>query len=568
MPDTKCRQCGLDIEDVNQKLEDLRALSEQSLKDSVTLDKYKEELSKTKSLLEKEMASKSYVGSIEAFGEDDEWTLWQERLEQSVPYALRKLVEEELDRLVKEKVVFPVERSEWATPIVSLLKEDGKVRICGDYKVTLNSHLKIDRYPIPRVRDLLATLDSHNVQSKLDLKNAYQQIELDDSSKAMTTISTHKGLFRFNRLAFGVASAPGWFQKEMEELLGDVEGVNVFFDDIRVGGRNRKEHDMRLIIVLRRLQKVGLTLKLEKCKFNQSKVKFLGHDIDKNGIHVVKEKVQAISHMPRPQNIKEFQIFLEKNREWKWSSQCEVAFMRAKESLTSHEVLTHYNPEYPIKVTCDASSTGIGAVLSHILPDKSVRPVAYVSRTLSKAERNYAQLDREALALVAVLSNVRKYVKWGWPNQVSSELTKFKNKELELSIENDCLLWGHRLIIPEILRPVILWELHSGHMGVVKMKALARSYVWWPGLDGDVERIAKSCEACLKYNDSPPRSSLHVCDWPDVPGMRIHADFLGPVEGRMYLVIIDAHSKWVDIKPMRDISSKSTIEAFKEYFAD
>ncbi|XP_014206859.1 uncharacterized protein K02A2.6-like [Copidosoma floridanum] len=129
-------------------------------------------------------------------------------------------------------------------------------------------------------------------------------------------------------------------------------------------------------------------------------------------------------------------------------------------------------------------------------------------------------------------------------------------------------MWGHRLVVPESLRVLMLRELHDGYMGVVKMEALTRSYIWWPGMDAEIEKITKSCEACLKYNDSPPKLKLHVWDWPDAPKVCLHADFLGPLDGKMYLIVADAHSKWVDVKLMRDITSKSTIDAFREYFTD
>ena len=111
-------------------------------------------------------------------------------------------VEEELDRLVSLGILQPVQFFEWATPIVPVLKQDHRVRICGDFKVTVNSVSKLDRYPIPRIEDLFATLGGGQLFSKLDMSQAYQQIELEDSSKPLTVINTHKGLFQYNRFLF------------------------------------------------------------------------------------------------------------------------------------------------------------------------------------------------------------------------------------------------------------------------------------------------------------------------------------------------------------------------------
>ena len=150
------------------------------------------------------------------------------------PFALRDLIDRELDRLVAANVLTPVESSEWATPIVPVMKSNGQVRLCGDYKITLNPNLKIDRHPVPRISEMLPKLKGSCVFSKLDLAHAYQQVELDEESRALTTISTQKGLYEYTRLGYGTASAPGLFQREMEKLLADLEGLIQYFDDFVV----------------------------------------------------------------------------------------------------------------------------------------------------------------------------------------------------------------------------------------------------------------------------------------------------------------------------------------------
>ncbi|XP_043288457.1 uncharacterized protein K02A2.6-like [Venturia canescens] len=145
---------------------------------------------------------------------------------------MKEKVEKELERLIKEDIIYEVENSDWATPIVPVPKTNGEIRICGDFKVTINQKIKIDRYPVPRIQDLLSSLNGGKYFSKIDLSQAYQQVELDDQSKPLVTISTHKGLFRYKRLFFGVASAPGLFQREMEKILQGLEGVVCYFDDI------------------------------------------------------------------------------------------------------------------------------------------------------------------------------------------------------------------------------------------------------------------------------------------------------------------------------------------------
>ena len=149
-----------------------------------------------------------------------------------MPFALRGRVEQELDRLHESGVIEPVEYAEWAAPIVPVIKSDGSVRICGDYKVTVNRVAKVDSYPLPRIDDLFASLAGGKLFSKLDLAHAYQQIPLAEESKRFVVINTHKGLYRYNRLPFGISSAPAIFQRMMEGILQGIPHVTVYIDDI------------------------------------------------------------------------------------------------------------------------------------------------------------------------------------------------------------------------------------------------------------------------------------------------------------------------------------------------
>ena len=158
-----------------------------------------------------------------------------------MPYALTEKVERELDRLVKAGVYQQVTYSKWAAPIVPVAKEDGTVRICGDYKLTVNQAAALDNYPVPKTEDLLATLNGAKLFCKLDVSQAYQQLKLDEQSREYLTVNTHKGLYQPTRLQYGVHSASGIFQREMERRLGHIQRLTVRVDDILIAGINQKE---------------------------------------------------------------------------------------------------------------------------------------------------------------------------------------------------------------------------------------------------------------------------------------------------------------------------------------
>ena len=314
----------------------------------------------------------------------------------SVPYALREVIEKDLERLELLGVIEKVNHSDWAAPIVPVPKADHSVRLCGDYKVTINPMLQVDQFPLPKPEDLFATLAGGEKFTKLDLSHAYQQVLLEPESRKYVTINTHKGLYQYNRLPFGVASAPAVFQQTM---------------------------------VFDHLHSYGVRLKKKKCFFMQPSVEYLGYLVDAEGLHATPQKVDAIVNAPRPKNTQELRsvlglanyygkfirnlaeithplnTLLRKNTRWKWSQECEQSFQKLKQRLGSTEVLVHYDAKLPLKLECDASSYGVGAVISHVLPDGSERPIAYASRTMTQSEMNYSQIEKEALALIVGVKN-------------------------------------------------------------------------------------------------------------------------------------------------------------------
>ena len=249
----------------------------------------------------------------------------------------------------------------------------------------------------------------------------------------MCTITTPFGLFRVNRLPYGVSSSPAIFQRTMEMLLKDVSNVVIYIDDMVVFGKTVQEHNETLQTVLEKLARAGLVLKKEKCKWNQDSIAFLGHIINRDGVTPMKAKVEAIQKLRAPTNVTELRTFLgmvnyyhkfipssaivleplhkllRKDVPWSWGAQQSRSFEKIKELLSSTKVLTHFDPRKPIILTVDASPFGIGAILSYRI-DGTEHPVGYMSRSLNKAEKNYSQTELEALAIIFGILKFQSYL--------------------------------------------------------------------------------------------------------------------------------------------------------------
>ena len=231
--------------------------------------------------------------------------------------------------------------------------------------------------------------------SKLDLSQAYQQLKLDESSSGLLTISTHKGLYQPDRLQFGVHSATGIFQREMDKHLAGIPCVKVRVDDILVTGKNDIEHLNNLGRVIQKLSEAGLTVKPSKCYFLQDEVTYCGYRVRKEGVRPLLENVEAVQKAPEPTNVSELRSYLGmlnyylnylpdlatvseplhrllcEGCTWKWGEEQSKSFERTKEMLSRSPLLVHFDPLFPIVVHADASPYGLGVVLSHKMPDGS-----------------------------------------------------------------------------------------------------------------------------------------------------------------------------------------------------
>ena len=338
-----------------------------------------------------------------------------------ISLPLMPKVKEELTRMEQQGVISKVEEpTAWCAPMVVVPKRTGKVRICTDL-TELNKSVMREKHPLPSVEHTLGQLAGARIFSKLDANAGFWQIPLSKDSSLLTTFITPFGRYCYNRLCFGISSAPEHFQKRMSRILEGLEGVLCQMDDVLIWGATQREHDERLRKTLTRLQEAKVTLN-DKCEFSKSRIKFLGQVIDASGVSADPDKVGAVKAMAEPRNISEVRRFLgmtnhlgkflphlaektrplrdllRKSNMWAWGPQQQQAFEQIKTELTTPPGLALYDPNADTLVSADSSSYGMGAVLLQRRNETDWKPVAYASRALSNTEQRYAQIEKEALA--------------------------------------------------------------------------------------------------------------------------------------------------------------------------
>ena len=351
-----------------------------------------------------------------------------------VAIPLLKNVQLELNRMEKIGVITKVNQpTEWCAGMVVVPKANGRVRICVDL-TKLNESVKRERHPLPVVDQTLAQLAGAKLFTKLDANSGFWQIPLDPASSLLTTFITPFGRYRFNRLPFGISSAPEHFQRRMSEALAGLAGTVCMMDDILIHGASREEHDQRLETVLQRLANLGMTLNAEKCTFAQTSVKFLGHVIDGQGIRPDPDRVDAVVRFTTPTCVGDVRRFLGmvnqlskfspnladhtqplrelllKDRTWAWEDAQQQAFQRVKQMLVASPVLALFDPNLETIISADASSYGLGAVLLQKQATGHLQPVAYISRSMTPTERRYAQIEKEALAFTWACERLCEYL--------------------------------------------------------------------------------------------------------------------------------------------------------------
>lgn len=300
--------------------------------------------------------------------------------------------------------------TEWISSMVVVTKPSGKFRLCVDPK-PLNKALKRNHYPTPTVDAIFPEIHKARIFTVADAKDGFWQVELDEESSYFTTFGTPWSRYRWKRMPFGVSPAPEEFQRRVNEALEGISGTMAIHDDILVYGCGETDeeaivdHDKKLEALFDRCLEKNLKINQEKLKPRLKSVTCLGHIISAEGLKVDPEKIRAIAEMPKPTDKAAIQRLLGMVRA-KWDEEVHgKSFENIKAILSDTPVLKYFDPRTPVVLQCDASESGLGACIM-----QDGHPVAYASRALTTTETNYAQIEKELLAVVFGLERFECYV--------------------------------------------------------------------------------------------------------------------------------------------------------------
>lgn len=358
-----------------------------------------------------------------------------------MPLEKQRALVEQLDEMLKEDVVEPCE-SAWSSPVLLTPKKNGQLRFCLDSR-KLNAITKKDAYNLPYISEILDNLRDAKYLTSLDLSKSFWQILIKEEDRCKTAFYIpSRGTFQFKCMPFGLTNAPATQQRLVDQLFYGPEfehKVFVYIDDIIIVSPNFEQHISLLVRVMEKLKAANLTINFEKSQFFRKQLKYLGYVVDSNGLHADPEKVTAIVNYPTPKNRKEVRRFLgtaswyrrfipnfsslasplnkltsqgKNTPPFTWSAQADAAFKSLKACLVSTPVLSCPDYSKPFEVHTDASDVGIGAVLTQTL-DGVEKVIAYMSKSLSKQERNYSATEREALAVLTAIEHWRCYLENG-----------------------------------------------------------------------------------------------------------------------------------------------------------
>lgn len=611
-----------------------------------------------------------------------------------IPLHLMDRVKLKLEEMEQQGIIERVtEAPDWVHNLVVVEKPDGSLRVCLDPN-ELNKVLKKNGFLAPTIEEISEKFKDARWYTVLDLKDGFYQIRLDQEASKMCTFNTPFGCFRFLCFPFGLCTGPDLCQGYNYEHFGNLEGVVIYMDDLCIYGRTRKEHDRRLNRVLEVARAVGVKFNERKVQYAQSEIHYIGHIFSENGRRVDPDRIEAVTHMENPKNVKELQRFLgminymrsflpnlatitaplrellKKDVCWHWTRSQQEAMDKLKILITSTPVLQAFDVTAEVVVQCDASKDGVGFCLL-----QNGKPVAYGSRSLTDAQRNYGQIEKEFLAILmacekfhqyiygkritvqtdhrplvsimaknlsqihsyrlqriklklmryiidmkyvpgkylhiadhlsrsflrsqreylslnqvvhtvsvtseklvvlkgeiakdAQLMQITKLFKEGWPSTINlvpenvKYFFKFRN---EIYVDNGIVFLNNQIIIPKSMRAEMVEKAHAGHFGINRTVMRAKSVMWWPNMERDIEEFVGKCRICEKFQQPNKKEAMIPHQIPDSPFLKIGCDFCD-FGGKSFLIIKDYFSKWLEIIETKGKTAEEVIEKWKGFFA-
>ncbi|XP_050528243.1 uncharacterized protein K02A2.6-like [Daktulosphaira vitifoliae] len=542
-----------------------------------------------------------------------------------VPLAIKERLKDTLDQLEKIKVIEAVnDPVDWLSNIVIVEKPNKKLRICLDPQ-DLNRALKVVKFPITTLKEIIPKLKGKKFYTVIDLKDGFWQIALDEESN-----------------------------------------IIIYFDDIMISANAKEEHDNILEQVIQVARENNIKFNKDKIQFEMNEVKFLGFLFNENGMRPDPVRIKAINELQDPTNKTELQrilgmvnylrdfipnlsniisplrLLLKKDKIWCWNDIHSNVLKKIKNLIGNATTLVNFDPSEKVEIQCDASQDAIGCCL---LQNKS--PVCFLSRSLTETEKEYAQIEKELLSITYACKKLHEYIygnnniviytdhqplvtdllsrnvskgnvvnddesmndivhtvkigeikfsenkleeykknilkdealklvceyyKTGWPKNIKKKI-KEKNTELlhysklksEITMEGDLMYWNNRLLIPKVTRGEILNLLHETHLGVNKTKLKARQHCYWPGINSDIENFVLSCSICQKFSTNNSKEPLIQHNVPNIPFVKLGVD-IAEWSGKKYFILVDYYSKWLEIIPIKSANSSTLIKCCKEIF--
>ena len=343
----------------------------------------------------------------------------------------------EFDKLLAQGILIP-SNSSWAAPITMVKKSDGSWRPCGDYR-QLNNITKADKYPLPRIHDLIDSIQSPKMFSRLDLSQAYHQIPIAAEDRHKTAVITPFGLFEYTHMPFGLKNSSQVFQRFMDNVLRNTQTFCInYVDDILIFSNNEFDHKTHIKIITEKLTEAGLAVNQTKCLFSVKEVDFLGFRLTQNGSAPKLERIEAIRNMKIPKDVKQLKQFIgtinyyrhmisnlsqllsplhnlstaatKSKQLYRWTETESTAFEAIKAKLTSATMISYIDKDKPFILCTDASGVAVGASLNQIQSTGAPTPIGFFSRKLNHTEQKYSTFDRELLAIYLSVKNFKHYL--------------------------------------------------------------------------------------------------------------------------------------------------------------